>query len=57
MFLEDPTTSTLVGEFPVVYVKLISVDDVESDYFFLVQVFAPIVEEFIPPSFFMPLDD
>ena len=57
VFLEDPTTNTLVGQFPVVYVKLISVDDVESDYFFLVQVFEPIVEDSIPPSFFMPLDD
>lgn len=57
VFSEDPTTSSLVGQFPIVYVKLVSVDNVESDYFFLVQVFEPIVEEVFPPSFITPLED
>ena len=57
VFSEDPSSSILAGQFPIIYVKLVSADNVESDYFFLVQVFEPIMEEEIPPSFMSPLDD
>ena len=57
VFSEDPSSSSLVGQFPIVYVKLVSGENAESDYFFLVQVFEPIVEEIIPPSFMAPLED
>ena len=51
VFSEDPASSTLVGSFPIVYVSLVAAGDVKSDYFFLVQVTEPIVEEVIPPTF------